>query len=745
MGFFWLVAFGSMHTAYSAPNLPNINPNNLLTITNTTFGAVGDNATDNTLAISNAIVTAAAGGNTNGLFGGTVRIPAPGIFLTGPLLFKNNVNIQVDAGAILRMQPISVWTNLPAFGGQTFGNLFYASGLTNLELSGGGAIDGQGLPWWSSSGPVFSGRSYMIYFAGGCNRVLIQNLTISNAPAQNIVFKGKGGNITVSNLTESEPNSLAPVNPSHNTDGIDLVGTNILIVSCNLSVGDDNLALGTSSSGTPTANLLVTNCAFGTGHGLSIGSNTQGGVSNLTVINCTFTATDNGIRMKSDNNSSGGSGQGGITQNLAYYNLAMTNVAFPVLIYSYYSEIGTPNNIPPLFAATQAVAAVTANTPVWNSITFSNLTVVGGTNCLIWSRTELPATNIFFYRANLTCANPFEIYNARGVQFLDSKITVPAGNTSFELFNAQVTITNSAPTSTPFTFDGITTNGYGNVLSFYNAQASLQNTNVLDDGPLTVSASTLTVSNNLTLFPTTVVNYTLGTNATKVVVVGNLSLGGTNFISAGSGFTNGVYPLMSYTGTLGGALPVLGATPAGYNYSFNTATAGQVNLVVTLPAPPAPTNLMAMATNLQINLKWNAVSGATSYNLKRGTTSGIYPTIFSGLTATNYADANVTNTVNYSYVVSAVSNGESTNSMPVSAAPLPSNQPTNLVLQTSGNQLQLSWPPDHLGWRLQIQTNSLNAGLSTNWTTVENSTNINATNLFINSINGAVFLRLIYP
>ena len=742
MGFFWLVAFGSMHTAYSAPNLPNINPNNLLTITNTTFGAVGDNATDNTLAISNAIVTAAAGGNTNGLFGGTVRIPAPGIFLTGPLLFKNNVNIQVDAGAILRMQPISVWTNLPAFGGQTFGNLFYASGLTNLELSGGGAIDGQGLPWWSSSGPVFSGRSYMIYFAGGCNRVLIQNLTISNAPAQNIVFKGKGGNITVSNLTESEPNSLAPVNPSHNTDGIDLVGTNILIVSCNLSVGDDNLALGTSSSGTPTANLLVTNCAFGTGHGLSIGSNTQGGVSNLTVINCTFTATDNGIRMKSDNNSSGGSGQGGITQNLAYYNLAMTNVAFPVLIYSYYSEIGTPNNIPPLFAATQAVAAVTANTPVWNSITFSNLTVVGGTNCLIWSRTELPATNIFFYRANLTCANPFEIYNARGVQFLDSKITVPAGNTSFELFNAQVTITNSAPTSTPFTFDGITTNGYGNVLSFYNAQASLQNTNVLDDGPLTVSASTLTVSNNLTLFPTTVVNYTLGTNATKVVVVGNLSLGGTNFISAGSGFTNGVYPLMSYTGTLGGALPVLGATPAGYNYSFNTATAGQVNLVVTLPAP---TNLVAMATNLQINLKWNAVSGATSYNLKRGTTSGIYPTIFSGLTATNYADANVTNTVNYSYVVSAVSNGESTNSMPVSAAPLPSNQPTNLVLQTSGNQLQLSWPPDHLGWRLQIQTNSLNAGLSTNWTTVENSTNINATNLFINSINGAVFLRLIYP
>jgi hypothetical protein len=308
-------------------------------------------------------------------------------------------------------------------------------------------------------------------------------------------------------------------------------------------------------------------------------------------------------------------------------------------------------------------------------------------------------------------------------------------------------ITNSAPTNTLFTFEGLTTNGYGNSLAFYNALGSLKNTNAFDDGPLTLSASTFTVSNNLTLFPNTVLNFTPGTNTTKLAVAGNIALGGTNNIYAGAGFTNGTYTLMTCTGTLSGAAPVLGALPAGYNYSFDTNTAGQVKLIVALPAPGAPANFTATATNLQINLKWNSVSGAASYSLKRGTTNGgAYPTIFSGLTATNYADANVTNAVNYFYVVTAVgAGGESTNSLQAAAAPLPSKQPTNLVMQAGGGVLQLSWPADHLGWRLQIQTNNLSKGIGTNWATMGNSTNVTATNIVINPLNGGVFLRLVYP
>jgi hypothetical protein len=103
----------------------------------------------------------------------------------------------------------------------------------------------------------------------------------------------------------------------------------------------------------------------------------------------------------------------------------------------------------------------------------------------------------------------------------------------------------------------------------------------------------------------------------------------------------------------------------------------------------------------------------------------------------------------YNYVVTATNANifysESGYSVQASAAPLPSNVSTNLNFQAAGNQLQLSWPADHLGWRLQIQTNSVGLGLGTNWVTISNSTNITATNIVINPANGSAFLRLVYP
>ena len=70
--------------------------------------------------------------------------------------------------------------------------------------------------------------------------------------------------------------------------------------------------------------------------------------------------------------------------------------------------------------------------------------------------------------------------------------------------------------------------------------------------------------------------------------------------------------------------------------------------------------------------------------------------------------------------------------------------PTNLVASVSGNQLTLSWPADHTGWTLQAQTNSLSAGLGTNWVNVPNSTSINHVVVPIVSTNSSVFYRLFY-
>jgi hypothetical protein len=71
--------------------------------------------------------------------------------------------------------------------------------------------------------------------------------------------------------------------------------------------------------------------------------------------------------------------------------------------------------------------------------------------------------------------------------------------------------------------------------------------------------------------------------------------------------------------------------------------------------------------------------------------------------------------------------------------------PPNISTSVSGNVLTLSWPADHIGWRLQTQTNSLSTGLGSGWTDVSGSTSVNSVNVTMNPANGAVFYRMVYP
>jgi hypothetical protein len=78
----------------------------------------------------------------------------------------------------------------------------------------------------------------------------------------------------------------------------------------------------------------------------------------------------------------------------------------------------------------------------------------------------------------------------------------------------------------------------------------------------------------------------------------------------------------------------------------------------------------------------------------------------------------------------------------------PSTVATNVVpvlFNVSGSNLNLSWPADHLGWTLQVQTNSLNSGLGTNWVPVPGSASTTNVVIPINPANGSVFYRLTYP
>lgn len=732
----WVALALGTNLVFADIPLPKINTNNVINVTNAPYGAVGNGVVTNTTAIQSAINAAALGGTTNGLSGGTVEIPA-GVFLSGPLTMKSSVNLQIDSGATLQMLPYGSYP-----GGASPTDFISASKLHDIEISGSGTIDGQGAAWWAAYNASSIARPKAMFAPSGCNPVLVRDVTLQNPPNTHISFRSSSGvtcgNVTVTNIT------INTTADSPNTDGIDMSATNALVINCRITDGDDHIAMG--DNGAFDGNITITNCFFGAGHGVSIGSYTTGGLNNLLVVNCTFSG-GNGIKVKSER------GRGGLVQNLTYLNLSMTNVTWPVLFYSYYNYgEGTLESATPALAASDPAQTVTSTTPIYSNILVSNVTATAsGTYppIMIWGLPEMLISNVTLRGVNITAssgAKTCQIYNAAGIQFMDCTVTMPTGITTFTFYNAQFIVTNTTPTADLVTLDGLTTNGSGNNLAFYNTQALLQNTNALDDGPLSLGGSTFTISNNLTLFSSSVFSYALGTNTTTVVVKGNLALGGTNNISAGAGFTNGTYTLMTCSGTLTGNLPILGATPSGFACTFDTNTTGQVNLIVSPPPPGIPANLTALGTNLLINLRWFASSNANSYNLKRSTTNDGTYAMIANVAATNYSDAALNPGTTYFYVVSATNSfAESADSIQASAVPLPSLISTNLNFQVKGNQLQLSWPPDHLGWWLQIQTNNLNSGLGTNWVDWPGSTNIFSTNIVIGPNNSAVFLRLSYP
>jgi polygalacturonase len=544
------------------PALPVI-PTNQFLITN--YGAYGDGVSNNASAIQAAMKAAAAAG------GGTVEVPAGGTlstYLSGPIFLTNNVNLQVDSGAMLQALPKASWPSATTA-------FITATNVHDVEISGSGTIDGQGAGWWPDSGSTRPPLVQMAY----TTRILIQNVTAQNPPFYHFRLIGGNTNITVQSITINSPTN------SPNTDGVDFSAWNVLVQNCWIQDGDDDICVKNDTA-LPSGHMVVSNCTFIGGHGVSVGSDTAGGINGFIVSNCTFNSTVNGIRLKSDNATSG-SGAGGLVQNLAYYDISMTDVEYPILLYSYYNETGTPDDITPQTAAGESVGS-TNHCVIWRNITISNLTVtaVTGKNIsgIIWGRLESVVSNITLDAVNITApTRTFSIFNARGVRVIDSNLGDPNTTTNtLTLFNAEVTVTNSAANANLVTVCGAVVPGTNNTLGYFNAKATIGNTNVL--GPnqtLTLGGTTLTVSNALNLGGASTLNFAVGTNATKIAATGNLTLGGTLNVTDGGGLTSGTYTLFTYGGALTyNGLSIGPASNPNFTYTVSTNTHGQVNLIV---------------------------------------------------------------------------------------------------------------------------------------------------------------------
>lgn len=531
------------------PALPTI-PSTIFNITN--YGAVGDGLKDNTTNIQNTINAANAAG------GGIVEIPA-GTFLSGPITLLSKINLRVDTNGMLQMLPFGAYP-----GGATNAQTFIGcNGVQDVEISGRGTIDGQGAAWWSFFNTNNTLVRPMMLNLYNCDRLFIHDITFQNPPYHHCGLRSHGGNITVSNLT------VTTVAPSPNTDGLNFVGTNCIIENSHISDGDDNIAMGSTGS---LFDLMIRNCQFGTGHGVSIGSGISG-ITNLTVANCGFNGTGNGLRIKcAEDNSLP-------IRNVNYVDIAMTNVALPIVFYTYYNIVGTPDRIPSSeVLASSNTFPVNATTPDWANITISNLTAtstdIGG---IIWGPTEKPIHNVTLTHVSITAPKTFDLYNVRDVQVIDSTFNFSSGNT-FTLCNAGLMVSNSAPGGPPISIGGAASS---NSLALYHINASMISTDAFACNPIFLSDCTLTNTGNLSFSNNQVTEFVLGNNITSsIAVAGSLTLNGTLDIINAAGFTATNYVLFTYSGSLSGQ-PAIGSMPDGYHGVLDTNTPGQVKLIAT--------------------------------------------------------------------------------------------------------------------------------------------------------------------
>ena len=227
--------------------------------------------------------------------------------------------------------------------------------------------------------------------------------------------------VLIEDVTVQAPSTAA------NTDGIDpSVSRCVRISRCLIDVGDDNVAIksGKTMPGREFAceDITVTDCTFLHGHGLSIGSETSGGVRNVLVERCTFKDTENGIRIKSPR------GKAGTVQGLRCIDVTMANVDKALTITCYYPNIPKED----------AAQPVTPETPIFKDIEITNLMATCPKEAgVIIGLPESLVSNVSLTNVRITAETGLTIRNAASVKIKDVKVEAKKGQ-SLILDNAQV-------------------------------------------------------------------------------------------------------------------------------------------------------------------------------------------------------------------------------------------------------------------------------------------------------------------
>ncbi|BAV04097.1 Polygalacturonase [Filimonas lacunae] len=318
------------------------------------YGAKDDTAITNTRAIQAAIDACTTGG--------TVYIPK-GVFISGALHLKSNMTLYIEKDGVLKGSG-NIEEYLPMilnrFEGwelKTYASLINAGTLNrdgsynakNIRITGGGTIMGGGQrlgnAMTKASGNRSRGRLICLI---NCQDVSISNLTITEPPSWTIHY------IYSNNISTHNLNIITK--GIHNGDGIDPdSSTDCYIFNCTFDTGDDCIAIKSGKNpegfivGKPTKNVRVTNCNFKRGHGISIGSEMSGGVSDVLVEDCQAGALLHGMQIK------GTKDRGGYVKNVTVNNCQLLKITV-------FSAVNYNNDGEPA-----------PETPTYSNFTFENI------------------------------------------------------------------------------------------------------------------------------------------------------------------------------------------------------------------------------------------------------------------------------------------------------------------------------------------------------------------------------------
>ncbi|PQA56815.1 glycoside hydrolase family 28 protein [Siphonobacter curvatus] len=479
--------FTQAQQTYSWENLPVIDQPRFRadTFLVTSYGAKGDGLTLNTKAINQAITECSQKG------GGVVVIPA-GLWMSGPIILKSNVNLHLKKAATLLFSPDkSQYALVEGFyeGKAAARNQSPISGtdLENVALTGQGIVDGNGDVWravhqrqltdtqWKekvASGGVLSDDQKTWYpsiafkmaskqnksmlltpdkslaeFADmkdflrpnlvvllRCKKVLLEGLTFQNSPAW-CLHPLLCQHLTLRKLTVKNPEY------AHNGDGMDIESCkNFLVEDCSLDVGDDAICIKSGKDeegrkrGVPTENGIIRNNVVYNGHGgFVVGSEMSGGARYLFVSNCTFMGTDKGLRFKSVR------GRGGVVEHIYARNIFMKDIAQEAIFFDMYYFVKFATDSP-----RDERPVVNEGTPVFRNMVFENVVCQGAKKgVFVRGLPEMPIQQVRMKNLVLETERGVELIDTRGISLEQVELVTATSEPLVFIENSQQLTFNS--------------------------------------------------------------------------------------------------------------------------------------------------------------------------------------------------------------------------------------------------------------------------------------------------------------